>query len=215
MPESNNPPKISEDQMWHEIKHNYYSVLEVTTEIMPWDIHVRIHIPSPGEKSDSSELQEGESRKRMGPNTRYTIDLGSFFARYPELNFTNVAFLQPTGRTEANERIILKDLLAVFGEDMFKTRMEIPRHKKTNAVQISKSRIHAIQLFYIFKKPQPEKVGEIKELFIKLTPILDGSDRKSKKAWRMTLFSKTEVTTDKKIKPPKVVAKKAARKGAK
>lgn len=218
--ESNANPQLTKEVLWHEITQNYYSVLEVKKKIEPWDIHVRISLSSDispvGEEAEGVSEGIGKRGAKKGmPISQFIVDMTNFFARYPELDFTNVVFLEPTRRVEAGDKApLLEDLLAVFGEVKYKTQMEIIRHKKTNIVQVTKSRAHALQLFYMFRVTPPQKRGSVAELFIKLTPMLPGSERSSKRAQKMTLLTPISAEKEKgSIKIPRIPVKRAAGKG--
>lgn len=230
-------PKITREQLFHHLEHDYYSVLDSRTKIEPWDIYVKVYIPAlpEGENDESEEVEEetdpliistiddpeeGEKPKakrgmKKGQGLRqYIVDLTNFFARYPELTWSIITFLEPTRREKANKEIVLNDLIAWFANPRFKTEMEIPRNKKSNSVVAARSRLHAIQLLEMFKHAVPTEKGELAELFIKLTPLLPDTDKESKRVWKMTLFTPLEEEVKKvkpatKVKAPKIATAKS------
>jgi hypothetical protein len=178
--------------LWDQIAENFYSTLERKKFPQPYDIHVYITTPTLGKKG-----------------TKYRIDMTSFFLRYPEATFHNVVFAVPKGRREAGDKFSIEDPVAIFDTELpnftKKSKMDILKTRDGDDIRVCSSKAHAIQLFYMFKREMPIGNGKVVDLFLKLTPLIPGEKRESKKVCRITDFS--PIAKKKPVKKKKVAKK--------
>lgn len=160
--------------IWDVIKNEYMADIDLNATVKsrtakPYDIRVLVR------------MSDGKNP------SAYDINLTNFFLRNPNLNFGKVAFLSPkparkSGRKPNNPS--KPEFYAIFDSSLHTVgNVDI---RSSGAARTINSKIHALQLMKMFGKQINLKAGATTELFLKLTPAIEGEDRSTRKVCKIT-----------------------------
>lgn len=142
----------------------------------PWDIQVSIYIP-----------------EELSQNAKYTIRMTEFFKKHPSLDFKKVTFGKPK-KAVSKKKTKLADIVAIFDSSVFtQTAMELNK-SEAGASVLSRSKAHTLQLMEMFGVPHPRQRGEIVNLYLKCTPMIEGEGREYQKVQRLTQITQLNTT---------------------